>query len=253
MEVSMTTDNSAPDQLSYLAEPQAGGGPGVLVVHDWYGLLPSVQERCDALAAAGFVALAPDLYQGRTAANEAEAERLMGELDAATARKRLDEAVGWLAGAASGVGDGAPGGGTGGARSGRAGGGSGATPSRRANDGGRIGAVGFSMGGSLVLQEATAGTLDAAVAYYATLGPAAAASVACPVLLQFAEVDEWDPDETPQRFLETLREHGEAPEVFTYPGTVHSFANADIAALFAPDASAAAWTRTVGFLERHLR
>lgn len=108
------------------------------------------------------------------------------------------------------------------------------------------------MGGSLVLQEATAGTLDAVVAYYATLGPAAAASVACPVLLQFAEVDAWDPEETPERFLETLREQGEA-EAFTYPGTVHSFANDDIAARFAPDAAAAAWTRTVAFLERHLR
>ncbi len=49
-----------------------------------------------------------------------------------------------------------------------------------------------------------------------------------------------------------LREHGEAEE-FTYPGTVHSFANADIVAKFAPDAAATAWTRSVAFLQRHLQ
>jgi carboxymethylenebutenolidase len=219
MEVPVTTDQSAPDPASYLAEPRApGGGPGVLVVHDWYGLLPSVRERCDALAAAGFVALAPDLYDGRTAADDGEAERLMDELEAAPARKRLDQAVGWLAAAG----------------------------------GGHVGAVGFSMGGSLALTEATAGTLDAVVAYYATLDPASARSVACPVLLQLAEDDEWDPEATPERFLEVLREHGEAEE-FTYPGTVHSFANADIVAKFAPGAAATAWTRSVAFLQRHLQ
>jgi carboxymethylenebutenolidase len=72
------------------------------------------------------------------------------------------------------------------------------------------------------------------------------------VLLQLAEDDEWDPEATPERFLEVLREHGEAEE-FTYPGTVHSFANADIAAKFAPGAAATAWTRSVAFLQRHLQ
>lgn len=214
----MTTENSAPDQRGYVAGPRSGGGAGVLVVHDWYGLLPSVRERCDALADAGFVALAPDLYDGRTARDEAEAERLMGELDGPTARKRVAEAVGWLAGM----------------------------------EDARVGAVGFSVGGSLALREATEGTLDAVVAYYAVLGPAAAASIACPALLHLAEVDEWDPGETPERFLAALREHGEA-EDHTYPGTVHSFANAGARDLYAPEAAATAWTRTVAFLQRHLR
>ncbi|SRR6266540_5087637 len=208
---------SAPDQPSYLAEP-AAGGPGVLVVHDYYGLLPSVRESCDALADAGFVALAPDLYDGRVAGDDGEAEQLMDDLAAASARKRLDEAIGWLRATASG---------------------------------GRVGAVGFSMGGSLALLEATTGTLDAVVAYYATLGPASARSVGCPVLLQVAEIDDWDPEETPERFLELLRERGEA-ERFTYAGTEHSFANAGIPARFAPRAAVTAWTRTVAFLQSHL-
>jgi len=214
----MTTDSTHPGQLSHLAEPR-DGGPGVLVVHDYYGLLPSVRERCDALAAAGFVALAPDLYDGRAARDDGEAERLMGDLEAAAARKRLGEAVGWL---------------------------------RATVRGGRVGAVGFSMGGGLALMEATTGGLDAVVAYYATLDPASARSLACPVLLQLAEVDEWDPEETPDRFLAVLRERGD-PEAFTYPGTEHSFANPGIPARFAPRAADEAWTRTVAFLDRHLR
>ena len=52
----------------YLAIPQRGHGPGVLVLHAWWGLKPSFTAVCDRLAAQGFVALAPDLYQGRTAA-----------------------------------------------------------------------------------------------------------------------------------------------------------------------------------------
>lgn len=214
----MTSDSTAPDQRSYLAQPE-GGGPGVLVVHDYYGLLPSVQERCDALAAAGFVALAPDLYDGQVARDDGEAERLMDELEAAAARKRLGEAVGWL---------------------------------RATAGGGRVGAVGFSLGGWLALMEATTGELDAVVAYYAIVAPASARSVTCPVLLQLAGIDEWGPEETPEQFLEVLRERGE-PEAFTYPGTEHSFANPGIPARFAPRAADEAWARTVAFLDRHLR
>jgi carboxymethylenebutenolidase len=125
----MPSDRTALDQRSYLAEPRRPPAGGVLVVHDYYGLLPSVREHCDALAAAGFVAVAPDLYDGRAARDDGEAERLMGDLEAATARRRLAEAVGWLSGAG----------------------------------GGRVGAIGFSMGGGLALLEATAGTLDAVV------------------------------------------------------------------------------------------
>ena len=61
----------------YLSEP-ALTGPGVVVVHDEYGLLPHIRRRCDWLAEAGFVALAVDLYDGRVARTAVEAERLTG-------------------------------------------------------------------------------------------------------------------------------------------------------------------------------
>ena len=81
---------------TYLAEPTRAAGAGVLVVHDWYGLLPHVRAAGDELAAAGLVALAPDLYGGRTATDPAQAEALMEGMDKAAARARLDEAVATL-------------------------------------------------------------------------------------------------------------------------------------------------------------
>jgi carboxymethylenebutenolidase len=80
----------------YLAEPDGPAAAGVLVAHDWYGLLPHVRAACDELAAAGLVALAPDLYGRRTTTDPEQAEALMKGLDQAAARARLDEAVGTL-------------------------------------------------------------------------------------------------------------------------------------------------------------
>jgi carboxymethylenebutenolidase len=60
----------------YLAVPQRGHGPGVLVLHAWWGLTPFFKNVCDQLAAEGFVAFAPDRYGGPTAATIEEAEAL---------------------------------------------------------------------------------------------------------------------------------------------------------------------------------
>ena len=69
---------------AYLAVPERGSGPGVLVLHAWWGLTPVFTEVCDRLAAAGYVALAPGLFPGgATAATIAEAEALLGALDEA--------------------------------------------------------------------------------------------------------------------------------------------------------------------------
>jgi carboxymethylenebutenolidase len=81
------------DHGFYLAGPSGPERAGVLVIHDWYGLPPHVRAACDQLAAAGLLALAPDLYDGRTATDPAQAEALMEGLDQAAARARLDEAV----------------------------------------------------------------------------------------------------------------------------------------------------------------
>jgi carboxymethylenebutenolidase len=209
-----------PGLNGYQAEPSSGG-PGVLVVHDWYGLLPGVEAACDALAAAGFVAFAPDLYDGHSTTDPGQAEELMRGLDAAQARERLALATGHLRG-------------------------------RRKVGGGKVGAVSYSMGGSLALAYATTGELGAIVAYYATIAPSKGTPIRCPVLLHLAEDDEFDPAETPEVLVAALHEAGTEAEARTWPGTEHSFANPD-AAVYQAAAAESAWAETVAFLGRHLR
>jgi carboxymethylenebutenolidase len=198
----------------YLAEPDGPAAAGVLVAHDWYGLLPHVRAACDELAAAGLVALAPDLYGGRTTTDPEQAEALMKGLDQAAARARLDEAVGTL---------------------------------RERSGGGPVGVLGWSLGGMFALIQATTGTVDAAAIYYAALDEDDAVRIHCPVLLHLAEHDEFDPPEFYDRFVAALKAAGTEVAVHTWPGTEHSFANRDVA-LHVPDAAAKAWSITVQFL-----
>ena len=66
----------------YLALPAGGAGPGILVLHAWWGLTDHVRGVCDRLAGEGYVALAPDLFEGRIATEVAEAEKGLKEADA---------------------------------------------------------------------------------------------------------------------------------------------------------------------------
>jgi len=107
------------------------------------------------------------------------------------------------------------------------------------------------MGGFRVLLQATTGAFDAAAVYYAALDAEQAASIHCPVLLHLAERDEFDPPEVFDQFVAGLRAAGTPVEARTWPGTEHSFANADVA-LHAPTQAAEAWSITVRFLRDHL-
>src|SRR5260370_26064497 len=65
----------------YLASPDAAAAPGVVVLHEWWGLTEPFRQVCDRVAEAGFVVLAPDLYRGKTTAKVEEAEALGAALD----------------------------------------------------------------------------------------------------------------------------------------------------------------------------
>ena len=77
----------------YLAVPERGSGPGVVVLHAWWGLTEPFRQFCDRLAEAGFVALAPDLYHGKTTASVEEARALGEALDQDMERWRGDIAA----------------------------------------------------------------------------------------------------------------------------------------------------------------
>src|SRR5437899_5592972 len=81
----------------YLATPSSGRGPGVLVIQEWWGLVPHIRNVCDRFAAEGFTALAPDLYHGKTASEPGAAEKLFMALNIAQAEKDLRGAAAYLA------------------------------------------------------------------------------------------------------------------------------------------------------------
>lgn len=81
----------------YLAAPRSSG-PGVIVIQEWWGLTDHVADVADRLAAEGFVALAPDLYGGRTTHDASEAARMMQELPVEQATRDLAGAVDYLLG-----------------------------------------------------------------------------------------------------------------------------------------------------------
>ena len=191
------------------------GAPVVVVLHDGFGRLPPVLDYCAALAAHGFRVASPDLYDGVGTTEIATAEQLMAGLTLEPSMARIDECVAAAAGS-------------------------------------RVSVLGFAVGGWLALAHAQTGAADAVVAYYATLGPETASVLPCPVLLHFAEQDEWEEGEEPDAFVDRLLDHGTPVLRFDYAGTVHSFANAALPETYEPRAAALAFARTTGFLQREL-
>ena len=195
------------------------GAPLVVVVHDWYGRLPWLTPYAEALARrGGFRVIVPDLYDGVATDDAHEADLLSEELSGSAARAAIIDEIEAARGAGS--------------------------P--------RAGIVGFSMGGGLALQIAQAGEVDAAVAYYATLQAAQQGVIPCPVLLHFAEQDDWPETGSPEQFVSRLRENGTPVTQHGYAGTEHGFANASIPELIDTRAAALAFARTTVFLETHL-
>jgi carboxymethylenebutenolidase len=207
---------------AYVVTPEAGEGPGVLVLHAWWGLTPFFKGVADRLADAGFVALAPDLFAGEMASTPDEAEALQAASDP-------NEAAALVLSSASAL-HGLP-----------------------ATTGTGIGIVGFSMGGSWALWAATRlpELVSAVVTFYGTtdLDPAPGRAA---VQAHFPELDELVTDEEKVLLESDLRVLGREVEVHHYAGTGHWFFEEDQVAAHDPIAAGLAWERTIAFLHRHL-
>ncbi len=206
----------------YLALPATGAGPGVLVLHAWWGRTAFFTRLCDRLAEEGFVAVAPDLYGGPTAATVEEAERLAGASDREQAARRVSAAAAYLIDLPERTGEG-------------------------------IGVVGLSLGASWALRLSTwrPDVARAVVDFYGTddvdfTGASAA------YLGHFAERDPWEPDEYVRGLEASLRAAGREVTFHRYPGTGHWFFEDDRPDAYVPEAARLAWERTVRFLHAHL-
>jgi carboxymethylenebutenolidase len=210
----------------YLATPASGSGPGVIVIQEWWGLTDHIASVADRLAAEGFVALAPDLYGGKTTHDSDEAGSLMMSLPVDQAARDLAGAVDYLL-------------------------------ANSAVTGTKVGAVGFCMGGGFVLALAAqqGDHIAAAVPFYG-VGPAVPdsyAGVRAAVQGHYAENDDFFPVDQARAQAEQIRnESGAEVEYFYYPAG-HAFHNDEnTLGTYDKEQADLAWSRTVGFLKSKL-
>jgi len=207
----------------YTALPSSGRGPGVLVLHAWWGLTDFIRRLCDRLAAEGYVALAPDLFGGKTAKTVAEAEKLIGEFEG--------EAAGGAALAALERLTHLP-----------------------ATEGRRTAVIGFSFGAYYALWLANHRPTDlAAVVIFYGSGEPDFQNMQAACQGHFAEHDPFEPPEGVQYLEQKLHEAGREVTFHTYPGTGHWFFEADRPDAYDPEASELAWSRTLEFLQSELK
>ncbi|MCL4869061.1 MAG: dienelactone hydrolase family protein [Anaerolineae bacterium] len=204
----------------YFAAPPTGHGPGVLVLHAWWGLNDTIKNVCDRLAQAGFTAYAPDLYHGRIAQTIAEAETLSGAAEVEPIKADIAAAVAFLSQQA--------------------------TPA-----GGQLSVIGFSFGAYFALELAAdmPERIRAVTLFYGT-GEAAAARSQAAYLGHFAAQDDYEPAEFVDQLEASLQAAGRPVTFHRYPDVDHWFFEPDRTDAYNQAAAELAWERTVAFLKQ---
>jgi len=211
------------DAVGYLAKPVIDGKyPGVVMIHEWWGLNDNIKEMADKLASHGYVVLAVDLYDGKVATTSDQARQLIYSYDSEKGLQNMNSAVLFL------------------------------------NDNyslEKIGSVGWCFGGGQSLNLALNNTdMDATVIYYGSLvtDPEKLSSIRWPILGVFAELDKGITVDSVHQFESTLNELKIKHELYIYSGVDHAFANPSGAG-YAPEESKDAWNKTISFLESNLK
>ena len=211
----------------YLASPASGKGPGVIVIQEWWGLIPQVKGIADMFAREGFNALAPDFYHGKSAkiGEPDEARKLMMELDIAQAAKDATGAAQYLA----------------------------AHPKTSSK---KVGVIGFCMGGMLALMTGTVApdTVGAVVDCYGVppqQKPDYSKMKGIPVLFIFGGKDEHVMHALPTLEADLVAA-GVPFEKVVYPEADHAFLNEQRADAHRPGDAKDAWPKIMSFLKEHL-
>ncbi len=209
-------------RAGYLALPESGAGPALLVLHAWWGLNDFFRSVCDQLAATGYVAFGPDLYGGRVVDTIEGASQFVETGDRTAMEGALVEGLDFLL----------------------------RQPGIRP---GGIGAIGFSLGAAyaLHLSALRPEVVSAVVVFYGTYIPDFSAAQAA-YLGHFAEEDPWEPKEGVEALQAALAQANRPVSFHFYPGTGHWFVEANRADTYKPEAARLAWQRTLAFLAEQL-
>ncbi len=215
---------------AYVARPAAAKAPAIVVLQEIFGVNAVMRGVCDALAAQGYLAVCPDLFWriepgiDITDQSEAEWKRAFELFNAFDVEKGVADIAATIDAARA-----------------------------RPDVNGKVGAVGYCLGGLLAYLTATRTDSDASVSYYGVgieKYTAEAAKLARPLLLHVAEEDQFSPKPVQELILGALKNHPQI-EIYTYPGRDHAFARPGGEHFHAGDA-AAANARTEVFFKSHL-
>ena len=221
----MVDYNGGLSATGYLARPSGTGRyPGVIVIQEWWGLEDHIKDVARRFAQEGFVALAPDLYHGKIAAEPDEARKLAMEMDRENAVREIVQGAGYLLGTDYVA-------------------------------GAKVGVVGFCMGGGLSLLSACrSDKIGASVVFYG--GPPnpidQVQNIGCPVLGLYGEADQGLWPDAVNNLKEALTRYGKQFEIHSYPGAPHSFFCDTRPQIYKPDAARDAWARTLAFYRQNL-
>lgn len=202
-----------------------GPFPGIIVIHEWWGLNDWVKEQASKLAGEGYEALAVDLYRGKVATTPEEAHEIMRGVPEDRAKRDLDAAFKYL-------------------------------QSRKEIKKNKIGAIGWCMGGGFSLDVALQEPdLAADVINYGHLATDTDAlkKINAPILGLFGAQDRGITPDDVKKFQSQLQQLGKKPEITIYPDAGHAFENPNNKEGYRPKDAADAWEKTVHFLAANLK
>lgn len=223
--VSFASDGASCD--GYLALPCSGGGAGVIVIQEYWGLVAHIKDVTDRFAAEGYVALAPDFFHGATAEEPDEATRLLMGLAMDRAARDIQGAARYLAG-------------------------------RDEVSSHGVGVVGFCMGGSLALWSgALADEVRVAVGFYPPvpwerMSPTWGDYANKSAMIHASEEDGTSRAEGVRTAVQAIQRAGGDVEVYDYPGSHHAFFNDDRPEVYDEEQASTAWRRTLDLLKTRL-
>jgi carboxymethylenebutenolidase len=204
----------------YAAPEEADSYPGVVMIHEWWGLNQNIKDMASELAKQGYRVLAVDLFNA-VAATPEEARAQIDALNQTEATGKLRAAAAYL----------------------------------REQGSTKVASLGWCFGGGQSLQLALSGEpLDATVIYYGNLvtDESRLSAIGWPVLGIFGEIDQSIPTSTVEQFGSALTSLGVKNNINIYPGVGHAFANPS-GANYASEATKDAWAKTLAFLDEHLK
>ena len=211
----------------FLSIPKSGSGPAVIVVQEWWGLVPHIKDIVDRLGNEGFLAFAPDLYHGVVTSEPDEAKKLLMELELVQAGAEIVNASSYLL-------------------------------SRIECESKDVAVMGFCMGGALSIWSATlSDKISSVIGFY----PGQSWERHNPdwkkfknkrVLIHCSEADGTSQAPSIQEAVKEIFGSGGEVEVFDYPGTKHAFFNNERPEVYDEAASSLSWSRTLDFLRKEV-